>query len=204
MSSIRVLLLSNDYVVHTGLKSIFEGNDIKVVGNTSSTENIWPIAHRVKPEVVLLDIDGTEDDPGAMLQRLHPEKIAILVMSRHNSTNRVQHLLEAGALGYILTSETTTEMIVAAVRTVAGGGQWLSPRLGAQVVRELRGGGRFTQREREVLRLLAQGRPDKHIAETMATSERTVRAHTRKLKDKIGVEKRAELVAWTIEQAYQK
>ena len=78
---------------------------------------------------MLLAIDGTKEDAVTMMQRLHPWQIPVLVMSRHNDAKQVQRLLEAGARGYMLMRETP-EMIVAAVRAVAGGEQWLNPHLG--------------------------------------------------------------------------
>jgi DNA-binding NarL/FixJ family response regulator len=121
----------------------------------------------------------------------------IIVFTAYDTDERVLAAIRAGAKGYLLKGATIAE-IASAVRTVAAGGTALAPSVAsklAEAVRAPRGAGPLTTREREVLRLIAQGLPGKQIAGALSISERTVKFHTASLIRKLGADNRAQAVA---------
>jgi DNA-binding NarL/FixJ family response regulator len=121
----------------------------------------------------------------------------ILVFTAYDTDERVLSAVRAGAGGYLLKGAAVTE-IASAIRTVACGGTALAPSAAARLadaVRAPRGAGPLTTREREVLRLVAQGLPGKQIAGALGISERTVKFHTASLIRKLGADNRAQAVA---------
>jgi DNA-binding NarL/FixJ family response regulator len=152
-----------------------------------------------RPEVVLLDLElpgigGVEAIP--RLAAASPGS-AILIFTAYQTDEQVLGAVRAGAKGYLLKGATTAE-IVAAIRTVAAGGSALEPRIAARLlaaVRSPHAPGQLTTRERDVLRLVADGLPGKQIARALGISERTVKFHTASLLRKLGADNRAQAVA---------
>jgi DNA-binding NarL/FixJ family response regulator len=121
----------------------------------------------------------------------------VLVFTAYDTDERVLSAIRAGAKGYLLKGATAAD-IARAVRAVASGGSALEPRVAAKLVAAVgapRGAGPLTSREREVLRLVAQGLPGKQIARALGISERTVKFHTASLLRKLGADNRAQAVA---------
>jgi DNA-binding NarL/FixJ family response regulator len=197
---IRIVVVDDHPIVRQGLVATLDDEtDFQVVGAASSAEEAVGLAEQQQPEVILLDLElpgmsGVEAIP--RLREASPDA-RILVFTAYDTDERVLSAVRAGAGGYLLKGAAVTE-IASAIRTVAGGGTALAPSAAARLadaVRAPRGAGPLTTREREVLRLVAQGLPGKQIAGALGISERTVKFHTASLIRKLGADNRAQAVA---------
>jgi DNA-binding NarL/FixJ family response regulator len=197
---IRIVLIDDHPIVRQGLTaSLDDEPDFAVIGAAGSAEAALDLVAAQRPEVVLLDLElpgigGVEAIP--RLAGASPGS-AILVFTAYQTDERVLGAIRAGARGYLLKGATTAE-IVAAIRTVAAGGSALEPQVAARLLAAVRSPhptGQLTARERDVLRLVADGRPGKQIARALGISERTVKFHTTSLLRKLGADNRAQAVA---------
>jgi DNA-binding NarL/FixJ family response regulator len=197
---IRIALIDDHPIVRQGLTASLEDEaDFAVVGAVGSAEEALDLVAAHRPEVVLLDLElpgtgGVEAIP--RLAEASPGS-AILIFTAYQTDERVLGAVRAGAKGYLLKGATTAE-IVAAIRTVAAGGSALEPRVAARLLAAVRSPhptGQLTGRERDVLRLIADGLPGKQIARALGISERTVKFHTASLLRKLGADNRAQAVA---------
>ena len=197
---IRILVVDDHPIVRQGLVAALEDEaDFEVIGSASSAEEALALARRLRPDLVLLDLElpgigGVEAIP--RLLEASPST-RILIFTAYDTDDRVLDAVRAGAGGYLLKGAAVAE-IAAAIRTVAGGGTALAPSAAARLanaVRAPRGAGPLTAREREVLRLIAHGLPGKQIAGALGITERTVKFHTAALIRKLGADNRAQAVA---------
>jgi len=197
---ISIVLVDDHPIVRQGLTASLEDEpDFEVVGAAGSAEQALDLVGAHRPGVVLLDLElpgigGVEAIP--RLAEASPGS-AILVFTAYQTDERVLGAIRAGARGYLLKGATTAE-IAAAIRTVAAGGSALEPQVAARLVAAMRSPhptGQLTARERDVLRLVADGRPGKQIARALGISERTVKFHTTSLLRKLGADNRAQAVA---------
>jgi DNA-binding NarL/FixJ family response regulator len=203
---IRIVVVDDHPVVREGLVAVLEDEvDFQVVGAADSAEDAVVLAARERPDVVLLDLelegqDGVQALPRILATAGHPR---VLVFTAYDADERVFGALEGGAAGYLLKGAPTAE-IAQAVRAVAAGGSYLTPRVAAKVVAQVgrprAAGGRLSAREREVLRLVADGQSNKQIARTLSIAERTVKFHVTSLFQKLGADNRAQAVARAAEQ----
>lgn len=199
---IEVLLMDDHVVVREGLRALLERqDDIHVLAEASSVAEA--VGLEVEPDVVVADLVLPDDRGAEVVRRLnerHPNA-AILVLTMVDNPTDVQLCLAAGARGYLL-KETASSELVDAVRKVAGGEDYLQPSLGAALAKWRDAPGRvraravddLTQREREVLRLIALGHTNAEIATMLFVSVRTVENHRASVMRKLGLRTRAELV----------
>jgi DNA-binding NarL/FixJ family response regulator len=199
---IRVLVVDDHPIVRQGLVGVLsDEQDLEVVGQAGSGREAVGLASRLRPDVVLLDLemddlDGVEAIP--QLRAAHPS-IEVLVFTAYDTDERVMGAIRAGARGYLLKG-ASAEDIARGIRTVAAGGSYLEPRVANKVLAEMAGGSAnrhavLSAREREVLRLVADGLPTKQIANALSISERTVKFHVNSIFHKLGAENRAQAVA---------
>lgn len=205
--SIRVLVVDDHAVVRSGLRRILDAEkDIETVGEAPSAERAVFEAIEHKPDVVLLDVvmpgkSGIEGLP-ALLQAV-PET-RVLVLSMQDDPRYVREAFEAGASGYVLKEAADTE-VVDAVRAVAAGTRYLHPALGARLVsaeaeeRRRAEADPLSERERQVLRLLALGHTNQEIAALLYISVRTAETHRAHIMQKLGLSSRAELVRYALD-----
>lgn len=194
----RVLVVDDHSVVRQGTRLILELAGLEVAAETDTAERAIEMVDELSPDVVLADVrlPGMSGiDLTAKLSSSHPE-VRVLVLSSYANPSYVKAALGAGAAGYLLKT-TSDEELVSAVRSAALGATVLD----ASVSAELVGGGSatdqlLTDREREVLALVAAGLQNKAIASRLDVSKRTVDAHLGHLFTKLDVASRAELVAW--------
>jgi two-component system, NarL family, response regulator NreC len=208
VSPIRVLIVDDHAVVRSGLRRVLDAeDDIEAVAEAPSAERAVFEALEHRPDVVLMDVvmpgkSGIEGMP-ALLQAV-PE-VKVLVLSMQDDPRYVHEAFEAGASGYVLKEAADTD-VVGAVRAVAAGERYVHPALGARLVaaeaaeRRRADEDPLSEREREVLRLLALGHTNQEIAGLLYISVRTAETHRAHIMQKLGLSNRAELVRYALEQ----
>lgn len=209
MSKIRVLLADDHAVLRDGLRSLLNlQDDIEVVGEAGDGQAALEMVRQLCPDVVVMDIampvmDGLEAT--RWLKQEHPET-RVLILTQHDNREYVFSLLQAGAAGYVLKKSGGAE-VAAAIRSVFREGAFLPPGIAREVMDryiqrapEEMGRPRLTEREKEVLRLIAEGKSSKEIAEMLCLSVKTVMAHRTNIMEKLDIHSRTELVKYAIRQ----
>lgn len=204
--SIRVVIVDDHAVVRAGLKLLLDQEeDLEVVAEAGSADEGVRAARLEKPNVILLDVvmpgrSGIE----ACEELIKASKGAkVLVLSMQDDPSYVREAFAAGASGYMLKEAADTEL-VHAIREVAGGGRYVHPTLGARLAQaEVEAARRaasdpLSEREREVLRLLALGHTNQEIAKSLFISVRTAETHRAHIMQKLGLGTRAELVRYAL------
>jgi DNA-binding NarL/FixJ family response regulator len=196
-----VLVVDDHPIVRQGLVGVLSDEaDLDVVGETGSAREAIALAGRLRPDVVLLDLELPELDGVSAIPQLKAAyaDIAVLVFTAYDTDERVLGAIRAGARGYLLKGAPADE-IARGIRSVAAGGSYLEPRVANKLVAEVNAPRRnvatLSQREYEVLRLVADGLPTKQIAVSLSISERTVKFHVNSIFHKLGAENRAQAVA---------
>ena len=182
-------------------------DDLEPVGEAGTAREAIFEARATKPDVILLDVvmpeqSGLEAIPTLLHE--HPE-VKILVLSMQDDPQYVREAFAAGASGYVLKEAADTE-VVAAIREVAAGGRYVHPELGARLIDAETAAARraeedpLSDREREVLRLLALGHTNQEIAKKLFISVRTAETHRAHIMQKLRLGSRAELVRYALAQ----
>jgi two-component system response regulator NreC len=204
-SKIRVLIVDDHAVVRTGLRLLLDReDDLEVVAEAGNADEGVRAARLEKPDVVLLDVvmpgrSGID----ACAEVVQASKGSVLVLSMQDDPTYVRAAFAAGASGYMLKEAADTEL-VQAVREVASGGRYVHPTLGARLAQaEVEAARRaandpLSEREREVLRLLALGHTNQEIAKSLFISVRTAETHRAHIMQKLGLGTRAELVRYAL------
>jgi two-component system response regulator NreC len=202
------LIVDDHAVVRAGLKLLVDAeDDLEAVGEAESAREAVFEARTTKPDVVLMDVMMPEESGLAVVPQLvkeHPEA-TVLVLSMQDDPRYVREAFEAGASGYVLKEAADTEL-VAAIRDVAAGGRYVHPELGARLVAAETAERRraeedpLSDREREVLRLLALGHTNQEIAKELYISVRTAETHRAHIMQKLRLSSRAELVRYALSE----
>jgi DNA-binding NarL/FixJ family response regulator len=205
---IRVLIVDDHPVLRTGIRLLLAAeDDLEPVGEAGSKREAIFEARSTKPDVVLLDVvmpDGSGLEVIPQLLHEHPDT-KVLVLSMQDDPRYVREAFAAGASGYVLKEAADVE-VVSAVREIASGGRYVHPELGARMIaadaEEARRAERdpLSEREREVLKLLALGHTNQEIAKQLYISVRTAETHRAHIMQKLGLSTRAELVHYAIAQ----
>jgi DNA-binding NarL/FixJ family response regulator len=206
--SIRVLIVDDHAVVRAGLRLLLDAeDDIETVGEAGDAREAIFEARSAKPDVVLMDVvlggkSGIEVTP----ELLHEQPQAkVLILSMQDDPHYVREAFAAGACGYVLKEAADAEL-VSAVREVARGGRYVHPALGARMASADAAAAQaadvdpLSDREREVLRLLALGHTNQEIAQMLFISVRTAETHRAHIMRKLGLDTRAELVRHALAQ----
>ena len=205
---IRILIVDDHAVVRSGIRLLLaQEDDLEPVGEAGSGREAVFQARALKPDVILMDVvmpDQTGLEVLPTLVHEHPET-KVLLLSMQDDPRYVREAFAAGASGYVLKEAADAE-VVAAVREVARGGRYVNPELGARLmVAEAAAERRaeqdpLSEREREVLRLLALGHTNQEIAQQLYISVRTAETHRAHVMQKLRLTSRAELVRYAIDQ----
>lgn len=196
----RVLIVEDHRVVAEGLAALInDQSDMKVVGNVGSVAESAGAAAELNPDVVLLDFrlpDGTGPDAAAAIRAIRPAAKMIFLTREDTDAARFA-AVQSGASAFLHKSRAAAE-VVAAIRDVARGKMLITPRTIATLLAKRRGIEaqleRLTPREKEVLRLMAEGFPSRAIAAQMGISYTTVRTHIRSLGSKLAVHSKLEAI----------
>ncbi len=208
--SLRLLLVDDHALIREGLRAVLEaGGEMKVVGEGASGLEAIEAFRRLRPDVALLDISMPDMDGLAACKRIraeHPDA-RIVILTVHAEEQFFFEALRAGAHGYVL-KRSTGEDLRRAIRTVAQGRTWLPPELAGSLVEDFvsraRAGegnealGALSAREREVLKLVAEGHTSAEIAGLLSISAKTVQTHRAHAMEKLGLHERTGLVRYAI------
>jgi two-component system response regulator NreC len=206
--TVRVLIVDDHAVVRSGLRLLLAAEEgIEPVGEAGNARDGLFQARALKPDVILLDVVMPDQTGIEVLPQLMHEnpQAKVLVLSMQDDPHYVREAFAAGASGYVLKEAADAE-VVGAIREVARGGRYVHPELGARLVaaevdeRRREADDPLSEREREVLRLLALGHTNQEIAKMLYISVRTAETHRAHIMQKLGLQTRAELVRHAIER----
>jgi DNA-binding NarL/FixJ family response regulator len=206
--TIRILIADDHGVVAEGLKHVVEAQpDMQVVSLAVDGREAVRQSRDLQPDVVLMDLSMPElngaDATRAILER--DPKCRVIVLSMYSEREYVRRALKAGAAGYVVKRSAAKE-VVDAIRAVYAGQRYLSPRVADVVLDDYAGDGaddllaKLSQREREVLHLLAEGHTGAQIAERLSLSQKTVETYRARLVEKLGIRDVAGLVRFAIQR----
>jgi DNA-binding NarL/FixJ family response regulator len=207
---IRILLADDHTILRAGLKMMLNAQpDMEIVGEAQDGRQAIQEAQRLQPDVILMDItmpDLNGIEATRQIKRVLTE-VKILVLTMHENDEYVFQALRAGASGYMLKEAADTELITA-IHVIKSGQFYLSPTAQSVVVgdylQRVRTGeerdsySSLTEREREILKLVAEGHTNNQIAERLIISPKTVDTHRTHVMDKLNLHSRAELVKYAM------
>ncbi|HUF37041.1 MAG TPA: response regulator transcription factor [Anaerolineales bacterium] len=200
---IKVLLVDDHSVVRQGLRMFLSLDpDLEVVGEAADGSEALRAAHQLKPDVVLMDLLMPVMDGITAIERLRAElpEIEVIALTSILEDEKVVGAIRAGAIGYLL-KDTQADELNRAIKAAAEGKVQLSPEAAARLVREVRAPESpetLTEREIEVLRLLAKGRSNKEIAQELVIGEKTVKTHVSNVLSKLGVVSRTQAALYAV------
>ncbi len=213
---IRILLADDHPIVREGLHALLETQpDFEVIAECANGKETLQMTEKLHPDMLLLDLempvmDGVETIRQLNEQTYHPR---IIIFTAFDDDERIIHALQAGANGYLL-KDAPREEIFRAIRVTIEGGSLIQPVVASKLLRHI-GQQQFsprfqktltstvddlTERELEVLHLLAQGMPNKEIASNLIISERTAKFHVSAIMSKLGATNRTEAVALAVQR----
>jgi DNA-binding NarL/FixJ family response regulator len=212
---IRVVLADDHPIVRDGLKKLLVlEEDIAVVGEASDGREVLDVVQNTKPDVVVLDLRMPNMDGLAALEAIQrmENKPRVIILTASEDKNEFVQAMKLGCSGIVL-KQTAPELIVKSIRKVHSGEIWLDSHTTAAVMRQFAAPGEvlgshpsarnrerspLSQREREIVGLVAQGYKNREMAEKMFISEQTVKNHLHNIFDKLGVSDRLELALYAI------
>jgi DNA-binding NarL/FixJ family response regulator len=213
MAKLRVYLADDHAVVRSGLKALINAQpDMEVSGEAGDGRTACDQVQELQPDVVVMDVSMPKLNGAQATVQLKQAcpKVKVLALTVHEDKGYLRLLLEAGASGYVL-KRAAAEDLIHAIRTVAAGGLYLDPALAGQVVgsfvRSPAGerapeGGDLSDREAEVVRLIAAGYSNKEIASRISLSVKTVETYKARSMEKLGLESRADLVRYALQRGW--
>ena len=208
METIKVLLVDDHTILRDGIKSLLETEDhIKVVGEAVNGEEALQKVEKLSPDVVLMDISMPKMNGIQATSQISEEypDIKILILTMHDEEGYVQPIFQAGAAGYVV-KRTATRELVSAIEGVVEGNTILHPSVTETLLAEGQGSDSddgdmydgLTERELEVLTLIAEGLTNQEIADELYISIKTVQAHRANIMDKLGLNDRVALTKYAI------
>ena len=207
----RVLLVDDHAMIRQGLCSLLEKQpDIEVVGSVEDGRKAVDIARELAPDLVIMDISMPNLNGIDATRKIVEEMgdVKVIALSIHSSRHFVAEMLKAGASGYIL-KECLFDELVEAIKTVLNGGTYLSPKITGVVIDDYvkrlstqykPEGPVLTEREREVLQFLSEGKSTKQTALQLHVSPKTIESNRRNIMDKLGINSVAELTKYAVRE----
>jgi NarL family two-component system response regulator LiaR len=207
--SIHVLVADDQAIVRKGIRALLATEpDLEVVGEAVNGQVAVAEAERLRPDVILMDLVMPEVDGIEAIRRIttHQPEVRILVLTSFATDDKVFPAIKAGALGYLL-KDAEPEELIQAIRRVYRGDSSLHPTIARKLLQELSRVSparpkpdQLTDREVEVLRLVAQGANNQHIAAQLALSEATVRTHVSNILGKLHLASRTQAVLYALRE----
>jgi DNA-binding NarL/FixJ family response regulator len=199
---IHILLVDDHPIVREGLRAVLEVQpDFSVIGEAGSGAEAVDRILQLRPDVILLDLHMPDMDGVEVLRQIHAEQpdARVIVFTAFDTDERILSAVQAGVQGYLLKGAPREELFNA-IRVVHEGGSLLQPVVASKLLRQVSAGYHpdvppLTEREMEVLRLLATGALNKEIAHDLAISERTAKFHVSSIMNKLGATNRTEAVS---------
>jgi len=213
MSTLRIFLADDHAVVRAGLKTLVDAQaDMVVVGEASNGRAVVEQVRDCEAEVVIMDISMPEVNGAIATAQLRQQcpAVKVLALSVHEDTGYLRKLLETGASGYVL-KRSAADTLIQAIRMVADGGIYLDPAIAGKIVGSLLGksaaqgetpAAELSERETDVVRLIAQGYSNKEIATQLNLSVKTVETYKARAMEKIGVDSRVALVRYALQRGW--
>ncbi len=213
MSSIRVLIADDHAIVRDGVRALLAlSDDITVVGEAANGQEAIDLARRLAPDVILMDIamPGLGGLEATVQIRKENPQAKILVLTQYEDREYIRRFLKAGVSGYVLKKAAGSELTTA-IRAVSRGGLVLDPEVAREAMRDqsepAARGGRgadpyesLTDREKQVLKLVAEGHSNKEVAETLDISVKTAMSHREHIMQKLDLHSRTDLIKFAIAQ----
>jgi len=201
---IRIVIADDHAIVRRGLRQLLEGEDgFEVVAEAEDVESARRYLRGHHPDVLVLDLNMPGEPSIEAIPKFRSEfpETQIVVLTMQNEPAYARSALSAGVLGYVLKESADAEL-VEAIRSAVAGEQYLNPRLGAKVAAEPPPGppDGLSDRELEILRLIALGFTNSQVAEELFLSVRTVETHRAHIQQKLGLSDRAELVRYALDR----
>jgi two-component system response regulator NreC len=213
MNKLRILLAEDHETIRDGLKLLVGSQpDMEVVGEAADGRVAVQLARQSLPDVAVMDVSMPELNGLQATKKLKQQcpQVKVLALTRHTDSGYLQQLLQAGASGYVL-KQSKSEELLRAIRAVAAGQTYLDPAITEKVVGGFIGGrgargasaeASLTEREEEVLRLIALGYINKEVAARLSVSVKTVEAHKARGMEKMGMKSRVDLVRYAMLQGW--
>ena len=213
MATLRILLADDHAIVRQGVKALIGTQaDLEVIGEADDGASALQKAIELSPDVVIIDLsmpglNGTQATE--QIRRACPG-VKVLALTVHEDRGYLRRLLEAGASGYAL-KQAPAEQLYSAIRLVASGGIYLDPALAGKVVgsflredsiRKALQVDNLSERETEVVRLIAKGYSNKEIAAQLAINAKTVETYKTRSLEKLGLRSRADLVRYSLQRGW--
>lgn len=212
MDKVRILIAEDHATVREGLKLILDAqSDFEVIGDAEDGRAAVELAQKLLPDVVLMDISMPKLNglkATAKLKECCPD-VQVLALTRHTDDGYLQQILRAGAAGYVLKQSPPSELLHA-IRAVARGGKYLDPAVAGKVMGGYSGRrtvnreaiSEVSDRELEVLRLIAWGHSNKEIASRLDLSVKTIEVHKANAMKKLGMNGRIDIVRYAVLQGW--
>ncbi len=207
---IRIIVVDDHPILRRGLQMILKAQaDMQVVGEAGSVDEAMVLARELKPDVVILDLSLPDRSGVELISdiRVQCPGAKVLVLTIHDDESYIRKVLSEGGSGYLLKNAVDEELVLA-VRAVARGEMVLDPSLTRELLLELMCGSRpkpakaeedlLSDRQREILAMIAQGYTDRQISEKIHISIKTVESHKARIKEKLNVAHRSELVQYAM------
>jgi len=206
MSKIKILVVDDHTILRDGIRALIGlYNDIEIVGEASEGKEAIEKLQDLAPDVIVMDIampgmDGLEATRRIMKKK---PKVKILVLTQHDNREYILSSIKAGASGYVPKRALGSEL-VSAIRAVHKGESFLYPSAAAALIEDYRQQAeeepydRLTAREREILKLIADGNTSRQIADILSISLKTVLGHRSKIMGKLNIHNRTELIKYTM------
>ncbi len=197
--TLRILIADDHPIVRDGLIAVAETQpDLEVVGEAGDGEEAVELASRLEPDVVLMDLRMPKMSGAEAIRRIRARlpRAHVLILTTYDNDASILEGLQAGAQGYLLKGSSRQELL-SAIRAVARGESRLQPSVAGKLISSLQSGataGELSNRELEVLRLIAKGKRNREIAEELYLSEKTIKAHVSSILKKLNAEDRTEAV----------
>ena len=213
MDKLRIFLADDHAVVRAGLKTLVDAqSDMIVVGEADDGQSALEQTRDCAADVVIMDISMPQLNGAAATAQLQQQcpNIKVLALSVHEDTGYLRKLLEAGASGYVL-KRSAADTLIQAIRMVAAGGVYLDPAIAGKVVGSLLGksvlvgdpaAAELSERETDVVRLIAQGYSNKEIATLLNLSVKTVETYKARAMEKIGLDSRVAIVRYALQRGW--